>query len=101
AAIVWAPQAGQAPPIGAPILPRGGPGPVPPADSVLTTAASIAPVPDEVNGITSWPVWKSRLSPARTSMNRDSYSGVRWWMIGCAIASSTSDGTGVGPGAIK
>ncbi len=72
-----------------------------PADRVLHTAASMAPVPDEVNGITSWLVWKSRLSPARTSRKSASYSGVRWWSIGWAIASSTFEGTGVGPGAIR
>ena len=54
-----------------------------------------------MNGITSWLVWKSRLSPARTSMKSASYSGVRWWIIGWAIASSTFEGTGVGPGAIR
>ncbi len=68
---------------------------------MLTTAASIAPVPDEVNGTTSWVVWKRRLSPARTSMKSASYSGVRWWIIGWAIASRTFEGTGVGPGAIR
>ncbi len=74
---------------------------VSPADRVLTTAASIAPVPEDVNGITSWLVWKSRLSPARTSMKSASYSGVRWWIIGWAMASRTFEGTGVGPGAIR
>src|SRR2546425_321783 len=46
-------------------------------------------------------VWKSFLSPARTSTNSASYCGVRWWIIGCAIARRTSLGTGVGPGAIN
>ena len=68
---------------------------------MLTTAASIAPVPEEVNGITSWLVWNRRLSPARTSMKSASYSGVRWWIMGWAIASRTFEGTGVGPGAIR
>jgi hypothetical protein len=74
---------------------------VSPGDSVFTTAASIAPVPEHASGITSCEVCTSRLSPARTSTNSASYSGVRWWMIGCAMASSTSLGTGVGPGAIS
>ena len=74
---------------------------VSPAESVLTTAASIAPVPEQAKGSTSCDVWKSFLSPARTSRKSASYSGVRWWSIGCAIASSTSLGTGVGPGAMS
>jgi hypothetical protein len=74
---------------------------VSPAESVLTTAASMAPVPEQASGMTSWDVCTRRLSPARTSMKSASYSGVRWWRIGCAIASSTSLGTGVGPGAIS
>src|ERR1041384_6327759 len=34
-------------------------------------------------------------------MERASYSGVRWWIMGWAMASSTLLGTGVGPGAIS
>src|SRR5262245_15880153 len=74
---------------------------VSPGESVLTTAASIAPVPEHVRGITSCAVWKIRLSPARTSTKSASYSGVRWWMIVCAIAGSAWLGTGVGPGAMS
>ncbi len=74
---------------------------VSPADSVLTSAASIAPVPEHASGITSVDVWNSRLSPSRTSTKSASYSGVRWWMIGCAMARRISLGTGVGPGAIN
>src|SRR5438445_26620 len=37
---------------------------------------------------------------ARTSWST-AYSGGRWWIIGRAMASSTSLGTGVGPGAIS
>ena len=59
------------------------------------------PVPEEANGSTSWAVWNSRLSPARTSAKRASYSGVRWWIMGWAMASSTFGGTGVGPGAMS
>ncbi len=72
-----------------------------PAESVLTTAASIAPVPEHASGRTSAAVWKIFLSPARTSVNNASYCGVRWWIMGCAIARRTSLGTGVGPGAIN
>ena len=41
------------------------------------------------------------ISPARTSAKSASYSGVRWWMIGWAMARRTWLGTGVGPGAIN
>jgi len=34
-------------------------------------------------------------------MKSASYSGVRWWIIGWAMASRTFEGTGVGPGAIR
>ncbi len=54
-----------------------------------------------MSGITSCAVWTSRLSPAATSRPSASYSGVRWWIMGCAIARSTRLGTGVGPGAIS
>jgi hypothetical protein len=50
---------------------------VSPEDRVLTTAASIAPVPEQASGITSWEVCTSRLSPARTWTKSASYSGVR------------------------
>ena len=74
---------------------------VSPADRVLTMAASSAPVPEHASGITSPAVWNSVFRPARTSTKSASYSGVRWWIMGCAIASRTSLGTGVGPGAIS
>jgi hypothetical protein len=48
-----------------------------PAESVLTTAASIAPVPEHASGTTSALVWKRRLSAARTSTKTASYCGVR------------------------
>jgi len=44
-----------------------------PADKVLTTAASIAPVPEHASGTTSALVWKSFFSAARTSMKSASY----------------------------
>ena len=68
---------------------------------MLTAAASIAPVPEHANGTMSLCVWNSFFSPARTSVNSASYSGVRWWIIGWAMASSAWLGTGVGPGAIS
>ena len=51
---------------------------VSPGESVLTTAASMAPVPEHASGMTSWEVCTRRLSPASTSMKSASYSGVRW-----------------------
>src|SRR5262245_33098422 len=61
----------------------------------------MAPVPEQASGITSWRVWNSILRPALTSPKSAWYSGVRWWMIGRAMASRTSLGTGVGPGAMS
>src|SRR5262245_56993003 len=61
----------------------------------------MAPVPEQASGITSWRVWNSILRPALTSAKSAWYSGVRWWMIGRAMASRTSLGTGVGPGAMS
>ena len=48
-----------------------------PGESVLTTTASIAPVPEQVRRTTSSAVWKSHQSCPRTSVNSASYSGVR------------------------
>ena len=35
------------------------------------------------------------------ALNAAEKSGVRWWIIGAAIASMISAGTGVGPGVIR
>jgi len=40
---------------------------LPPGGTVLTIAASIAPVPDDVRIITSSLVWKTSLRPSDTS----------------------------------
>ena len=48
-----------------------------PLDSVLTTAASIAPVPDAVSVNTSFSVRKRYLRPSFTSTNSSSNSGAR------------------------
>src|SRR6266851_5025264 len=72
-----------------------------PADSVFATAASMAPVPVHAGVSTSSRVCTRRLRASRTSRKRATYSAARWWMIGRVMASSTSLGTGVGPGAIS
>src|SRR5436853_2451715 len=72
-----------------------------PGERKLATAPSIPPVPDDARMSTSFLVWYNHLRSSRTSPNNWANSGARWWMIGLAIASNTSGGTGVGPGASK
>ena len=54
----------------------------PPWGTTLTTAASIAPVPELVSTSTSFAVWNTYFSPSRTSRKRVRNSSVRWWRIG-------------------
>ncbi len=61
--------------------------------------ASIPAVPEPATVKTSWLVWKSHLRPVRTFWITGMKSGERWWIMGADIASRTSGGTGVGPGA--
>ena len=69
-----------------------------PGESVLTSAASHAPVP-EAGKITTGPlVWKTRLRPVRTERPSVAKSGPRWSIVGSEIARSTRPGTSVGPG---
>ena len=69
-----------------------------PGDSVLTSAASHAPVPDD-GYITTVPwVWNTRFIPATISLPSAENSGPRWSIVGNAIACSTRSGTLVGPG---
>src|SRR4029077_4132936 len=72
-----------------------------PGERKLDTEPSIPPVPEAASMSTLFFVWNSHLSPSRTSANTLSNSGARWWNMGRAMASSTSGGTGVGPGASK
>ena len=60
---------------------------VPPRGTTLTTAASIAPVPELANTRTSFSVAKTYFKPTKTSASRPRNSGVRWWLIGRAMAS--------------
>jgi len=69
-----------------------------PAERRFTAAASMAPEPEHASVRAGWVV--PRCSCMRRVVSRKywRYSSVRWWMSGLAIASSTSDGTSVGPG---
>ena len=69
-----------------------------PEEIVLTTAASMPPVPAVVSIRTSCSVWNTRLrfSVILVLMSRN--SGPRWLIIWRPMASKTSSGQGVGPG---
>lgn len=69
-----------------------------PGESVLTSAASQAPVPDAGKTITGPLVLKTRLSPVRTDRLRSAKAGPRWSIVGSEIARRTRPGTSVGPG---
>ena len=69
-----------------------------PGDSVLTSAASQAPVPDAGNSTTGCRVPITAAIPASTSRVSAANSGPRWSMVGAAIARRTRSGTLVGPG---
>ena len=72
-----------------------------PGESVLTSAASHAPVP-EAGKMTTGPfVWKTRLRPVRTERPSSAKSGPRWSIVGSEIARSTRPGTSVGPGNLQ
>ena len=72
-----------------------------PGDSVFTTAASIAPVPEAVSTYTSLSVSKTLRIPSLTRYSSSSNCGPRWLIIWPDIASSTSPGTGMGPGILR
>ena len=74
---------------------------LPPGGTVLTAAASIAPVPEAVRIRTSFCVRKTSFSPAATSVITSLASAERWWITGRASSSSTSSGTSAGPGVIN
>ena len=69
-----------------------------PGESVFTTAASIAPVPDAVMKYTSLAVIITvfRFAVIRSSIS--AYRGPRWLIICDPAISSTSSGNGTGPG---
>ncbi len=72
-----------------------------PGESVLTTAASIAPDPEPVRRKTSPEVPMSSAMPEDVSRTSVSNSVPRWSTIGRACASRTSAGIGVGPGVLR
>ena len=69
-----------------------------PAASVLLTAASIPPVPEQVSVNTGCAVWKTYFRSSVTSARIAFASAARWYVTGLASSSSVSSGTGVGPG---
>ena len=71
-----------------------------PVAKKLVTAASIAPVPEDVNIKTSFFVLKSFFNFSVTSINIFENSGDLWCIRGLACSSSTSSEMGVGPGVI-
>ena len=74
---------------------------VSPAQKRFAKDDSIAPVPEHARMSTSLAVWNTYFRPSTHSMSIAEKSGVRWWIIGRACASRTSEGTGVGPGVIR
>jgi len=69
-----------------------------PGDSVLTIAASQAPVPDEGKITTGPAVWKIFWLPSSTVRPSSPNSALRWSMTGMSMARRTRSGTGLGPG---
>ena len=69
-----------------------------PGDSVLTIAASQAPVPEEGKMITGPEVLKIFWQPSNTALPSSANSALRWSMTGMSMARSTRSGTGLGPG---
>ncbi len=69
-----------------------------PGDSVLTRAASQAPVPDEGKMTTGFSVLKIVLTLGSTLLPSCWNAGPRWSRICCDIALRMRSGTGVGPG---
>ena len=71
---------------------------VSPAERVLTSAASHAPVPDEGKISTLPRVLKISRNPPSTCRPRRPNPGPRWSMVGRSIARRIRSGTLVGPG---
>ena len=69
-----------------------------PGESVLTSAASQAPVPEEGKMTTGCSVWKIVLMPASTRAPSSRKAGPRWSIVGMSIARRIRSGTLVGPG---
>src|SRR5574337_33088 len=69
-----------------------------PGESVFTSAASQAPVPEDGKTTTGPEVLKTWRIPASTSRPSRANSGPRWSMVGWASARRIRSGTLVGPG---
>src|SRR6266704_1749545 len=72
-----------------------------PGDSVLTIAASQAPVPDEGKMTTGPAVLKIFWQPSNTALPSSANCRLRWSMTGMSMARRTRSGTGLGPGICK
>ena len=72
-----------------------------PGDSVLTIAASQAPVPEEGKMITGPEVLKIFWQPTSTALPSSANCALRWSITGMSMARSTRSGTGLGPGICK
>src|SRR5262245_52313915 len=72
-----------------------------PGDVRLTTADSIAPVPDDATKTTSPCVSKSGLQPVSSFDRSSTICGDRWLNRGRSPASLTTSGTCMGPGKNK
>ena len=69
-----------------------------PAESVLTIAASHAPVPLPGKITTGPEVWNTRWQPSSTVRPSLAKSGPRWSIVGMSMARRTRSGTLLGPG---
>ena len=69
-----------------------------PGFSVLTIAASHAPVPLPGKITTGPLVWNTRWHPSSTVRPSLANSGPRWSIVGMSMARRTRSGTLVGPG---
>ena len=69
-----------------------------PGESVLTIAASQAPVPEDGKMMTGPAVLKTFWVPSKTAFASSANAGLRWSITGMSMARSTRSGTGLGPG---
>src|SRR5258707_4526031 len=72
-----------------------------PGESVLTIAASQAPVPDEGKMMTGPAVSKIFWQPSNIALPSSANCRLRWSMTGMSMARRTRSGTGLGPGICK
>ena len=68
---------------------------------MFTIDASREPVPEAVKTYKSFSVMKTCFNLPVTWVNNSKNSGPRWFIIGSDIASTISEGTGIGPGVLR